>query len=254
MAHSIKYTVEAGDNLTTIARKFNVPSWRNIYDSPQNAQWRSVRSSPHNLQVGDQLVIPPDPVAVLERKIKNLELLYSQAEKSYRQIEEQQMRYKKSIDGFSFGIDLAASALSSCVTIVSGGIRAMYKTGTELAKANADLAKAALKFWPEQIKDNIKQNIIKRSGLLEVSEEEGLMTALPKEAVTFFLNWSSPSYWAQKYTGTDVDKIHRETIVSISRSRTETLARLKLKIDSTRSLRSTLLNQRGQTEIVPPLM
>lgn len=254
MAHSIRYTVEKDDNLTTIARKFNVPSWKNIYNSPQNAQWKSIRQSPHNLHVGDMLIIPPNPIDLMERKIKNLELLYRQTEKGYKDLKEQHIRYKKSIDGFSFGIDLAASALTNCVTLISGSIRAMSKTGAELLKANKELAKAALIFWTKEVKNNLRNSVIKSNRILEVSEGESILTSLPKEAIDLFFNWSSPSYWAQKYTGANVDKIHRETMASISRSKTETLALLKLKIDAARSLQRELLNQRGQTEIIPALM
>jgi LysM repeat protein len=52
------YTVVKGDNLTFIARKFGVRSWRDIYFHPDNAAFRALRPNPDLIYPGDVLKIP----------------------------------------------------------------------------------------------------------------------------------------------------------------------------------------------------
>jgi len=54
----IPYTVKAGDNLTAIAKKFGVPSWQSIYNSPDNAAFRAKRPNPNLIYAGDILMVP----------------------------------------------------------------------------------------------------------------------------------------------------------------------------------------------------
>jgi hypothetical protein len=52
------YTVVKGDNLTVIAQKFGVPSWRDIYFHPDNAAFRAKRRIPDLIYPGDVVKIP----------------------------------------------------------------------------------------------------------------------------------------------------------------------------------------------------
>jgi len=55
-----RHIVSQGECLSSIAREYGLPSWRTIYDAPENAEFRKLRPNPNVIQPGDKLVIP-DP-------------------------------------------------------------------------------------------------------------------------------------------------------------------------------------------------
>jgi len=60
----VLHTVAPGDCLYSIAKLYGAPSWKTIYDSPDNADFKTARPDPNVLAPGDQLIIPdPAPVA-----------------------------------------------------------------------------------------------------------------------------------------------------------------------------------------------
>lgn len=52
------YTVRSGDNLSALARRFNVRSWQDIYNLPDNAEFRRRRPNPNLIFPGDVVMIP----------------------------------------------------------------------------------------------------------------------------------------------------------------------------------------------------
>ena len=59
------YTVQRGDNLTKIARRNGYPSWRVIYNHPDNAAFRRKRRNPDLILPGDVIVLPDQPPTTL---------------------------------------------------------------------------------------------------------------------------------------------------------------------------------------------
>jgi hypothetical protein len=55
---SFPYVVKTGDNLSLIASRFGLQSWRDIYEHPDNAAFRSKRPNPNVILVGDTVFIP----------------------------------------------------------------------------------------------------------------------------------------------------------------------------------------------------
>jgi hypothetical protein len=55
---SIMYVVRTGDTLTSIARKFKLKSWQELYNFSENAAFRRKRPNPNLIFTGDQLFIP----------------------------------------------------------------------------------------------------------------------------------------------------------------------------------------------------
>lgn len=52
------YIVKKGDNLTHIARRFGIKSWRALYNHPRNADFRRKRPNPNLIYPGDLLYVP----------------------------------------------------------------------------------------------------------------------------------------------------------------------------------------------------
>lgn len=57
---SIIYTVQPGDNLSSIAARYGLRSWQDIYFHPDNAPFRVRRPNPNLIYVGDTLALPID--------------------------------------------------------------------------------------------------------------------------------------------------------------------------------------------------
>jgi len=55
---SIAYTVKVGDNLSAIAKRFGIPNWQSIYNSPENKAFRAKRPNPNLIYAGDVLMVP----------------------------------------------------------------------------------------------------------------------------------------------------------------------------------------------------
>src|SRR4030095_6093530 len=55
---AIPYTVKPGDNLSAIARRFNIQTWQEIYNLAENADFRRRRPNPNLIFPGDVIMIP----------------------------------------------------------------------------------------------------------------------------------------------------------------------------------------------------
>lgn len=53
-----QYVVKQGDCLSSIAKRFGLPSYKTIYDHPQNAELRKKRSNPNVIFPGDCVFVP----------------------------------------------------------------------------------------------------------------------------------------------------------------------------------------------------
>ncbi len=58
-----RYVVKKGDSLSRIAARQGLPSWRMLYDSPDNAAFRRRRPNPNLIQPGDVLILPDEPAS-----------------------------------------------------------------------------------------------------------------------------------------------------------------------------------------------
>jgi hypothetical protein len=56
-----RYTVQRGDSLSRITTRHGLPSWRMVYNSPENADFRRRRPNPDLIQPGDVLILPDLP-------------------------------------------------------------------------------------------------------------------------------------------------------------------------------------------------
>jgi hypothetical protein len=52
------HTVEPGESLATIAKRYHLQSWQTLWDHPKNAELRSKRPKPELIHVGDLVYIP----------------------------------------------------------------------------------------------------------------------------------------------------------------------------------------------------
>lgn len=233
MFSSKKYQVQSGDTLTHIARTFGLPSWRNIYDSPENKTWRMERGSPDNIKVGDLISIPPNPLKVLDYQLQKMIKLREETNKMFQQLAYQAKVDYQKIKQKSAGLDMTAALLQLGIgysKIVKGGMDTMKLTGAELAKANRELAKSAMTTGPQFV----AEQVIQQSSFIKVTGEEGLALALGKIAINSWFDMTSPSYWAKRISGIDIDQQYLQTSRSISQTHQESIRKLDARISEIR--------------------
>lgn len=54
----VTHTVRQGESLSSIARRYKIANWKDIYDDPANERFRSLRPNPNLIYPGDAVVIP----------------------------------------------------------------------------------------------------------------------------------------------------------------------------------------------------
>jgi hypothetical protein len=54
----MKYKVQQGECLISIAQKFGIVDWRTIYDHPENEAFKELRQNPNMICAGDEVYIP----------------------------------------------------------------------------------------------------------------------------------------------------------------------------------------------------
>ena len=191
---STNYHVKKGDNLSSIARQHGHSSWRSLYDDPRNQDLRAQRSDPNQIRPGDRVVIPESALAAAQRKRDLLLKLREESRRAAQQEVASVNRQLRAMKGFSEKVDLAASFATYFVNLcglVGKGAKAMSKTGVELAKANRELARSALKNGRGFVQSTIR-------GQVEVTGEEGIVLAIPKILWNSYMQMQSPSYWARR--------------------------------------------------------
>jgi len=220
------YVVVERDTLTSIAQKFELPNWEIITEQPENKALFSQRNSFDNLQLGDQLFIPPSPIKVLEFKISRLEKLIKDSNKMYNSlIQEMNSEYRKVKQIFQT-VDVLA-AFTPYAMIVKGGMNAMKLTGKELARANNELAKSAISIAPNFVVEQTLQH----SSVLKVSGEESWGVAIPKKLLNLWFDMTSLSYWAQRISGVNINQEHARIIRQLTSDKNSAQHSLKQQIN-----------------------
>ena len=56
------HTIQQGETLTRIAKRYKFSSWKDLYNHPDNAEFRALRDNPDIVFAGDSITIPdPEP-------------------------------------------------------------------------------------------------------------------------------------------------------------------------------------------------
>jgi hypothetical protein len=90
-----RYVVKPGDTLSKIALAYHLPSFRNIYDDPENKKFKASHPNPNVIFPGDVLMIPSPPILLDPITLtvpspsitRALDLVYSFAKKKQRMVE-----------------------------------------------------------------------------------------------------------------------------------------------------------------------
>ena len=238
------HIVKRGDNLSGLAKRYGLRSWREIYYARCNAQLRARRPDPGSLREGDQVVIPPDALYYTKIKLQKLQKIRQDHIRMMGDIEREWDNEYRNIKSNIASIDVIGKVSTVLVGIgfmAKSAIAAIKLDGEAIRVANTKIAKTALSTSAK----NVGGEVVNASGVLADVQEDPLALALGKTAVDTFFNWTTPSWWASKIDhirsggsvmkngrlqGTDLDQINNQTLNVIRTQRDSTLRVLDEKI------------------------
>ena len=227
------HILQSGETLSTVARRYGIKNWRDIYDAPCNDSLREKRPDPNKVKSGDMVMIPPDKSLMLQERIEKLKKIRMEFVSTNDQIlKEWQMEYTKvkQTAGTADTIATVATILLHVGGMAAKGISACKLTGVELARVNSQLTRDTLEL--AYVDPAIMT--LEHTKALEGNSEDGSIWGFTKKAAKFLLiDISSPSWWASTVSGINIDKVNAEIRNQIRVNQEETLKNLDEKIRKT---------------------
>jgi LysM repeat protein len=231
------YVANKGDTLDSIARRYRFKSWKEIYTAPCNADLRRKRPKPDRIQPGDRVNIPPDPVAVLQVRLKTLQDLRANTEQQFNQLLGQLQSDYQKVLRIKEGVDVTATVAQLFVALtklIAAGFKALSLSGEKLAALNNDLAKTWMSGRVQDVAGLIGSST-------KITGEEGLGWAIGKILLKSWSDMTSPSYWAARVAG-DPEDAYRNARTAIMNAKAAALKEIDRRISTTRSLMGARLN------------
>jgi hypothetical protein len=246
------HTVRSGESLSSIAKSYNVSSWKLIYYAAANDNLRQRRPDPNRIGVGDVVVIPPNIRDVLKERLKRLEELRTASERLFTEQKQKLDAEFAKIKKTGMAIDMAAilaSAVGGIVMVTKAYHASLKLSGAALAEANALLLKGALSnkvagtftftFGAPGLADLVGIVVTNTTG--ELTGNEGLTWALTRIVIDSAMDTVSPSFWARALASRTLnpakpEAVHSESLKALESARKSVLQQLDPKITKTRQM------------------
>jgi hypothetical protein len=202
------YIIAAGDTLQKIALRNKLPSWRIIYNAECN---RSLRlSPPDKIKVGNRIYIPPKASELAAFRIERLKKLQEENENTFRSILSEWNREYQKVNKISTNVDVAADLI-----LLFKGLSDLCLKGHKVLKLEGEaLAKASSSFVRSFAFDKMQylsELTIKASNFTQVTGEESTGLLLTKVVIQSWFDMTTPSYWAQRFSGVNIEELNRKT-------------------------------------------
>lgn len=220
------YTVVPNDTLSSIAIRYGLSSWKEIYYHPANASFRNLRNNPNSIQPGDQLIIPPSALALAKEQLKILQEIRRDATLSFDNIERELAHNYSKVKSNIMIIDAIAwvtMIVKDLGMLVHKGYQSLQLSGEALSKLNNEMAKSALTIGPSNAVSII-------SSTFTITGEEPLAWAIPKILLKSWSDMTTPSYWAGRILGYTPDSIFSEVKNHNQRIKNQVIANIDKKI------------------------
>ncbi len=244
------YIVQEGDTLASIAKNQRLPSYKIISSHPGNSSLMALRGGPDRINVGDVIVIPASPIDSLQKQIIQLERLKVETNQLHDQILYEHQQAFGTANAWSQGVDIAASIID----ITRGLAGSVKKVGEILSKSGDEFTKLLTDFTGDFLKGEMKgaaEDAVSSSDLVSpITGEENMAYAFGKVVAQSYFDMTSPSYWAQRVSGVDINEVNRQTTHMIEDQRRKAIQSLDKKISDKRLKVLELSNQYGVEEVV----
>ncbi len=227
--------VRKGDTMDAIARKYGLPNGMVVFYAPCNNNLRFSRSKPNLIQPGDLVFIPSNAVVETEKKLNNLKRVRADfLIMNEKILKEWNAEYLK-VTRTASNVDIAGKVITIFIdlgSIIKDGLGTIKLSGQLLEQANKKLAYSAIKFAYDPLLNVAKEKAAESIG--GVKSGDGLAIAMTKDVLHFFLvDWDTPSYWASKISGVDINETNRQVINEIETQKRNMLRTLDEQIAAT---------------------
>lgn len=226
MFPSKRHVVKEGDTLSQLAVTYRLPSWEMIYNAPENTEFRRIRKSPHKIYPGDLLLIPPNPIIVLEYQKNQLLKLREESISMFNDLLNEINKEYKTAKKWGKAVDTIAILFSSVKSITKSAKKCLdilSKRGAEFYKAKDALLRSAYKDSAISLAGIVNEN-------QTITGEENLASATMKILLKSWFDMTTPSYWTHRIIGFDIDEVHHNTINQILYEKSQSLRTLDAKI------------------------
>ncbi|MEO6670267.1 MAG: LysM domain-containing protein [Ferruginibacter sp.] len=227
--------VQKGETMDGIARRYGLPNGTAVFYASCNARLKVLRSKPEKIREGDLVNIPDNAVILTEKKLLHLRKIRAEyLAMNEKILSEWNYEYNK-VNRVANQADMAATVALILVDlgkIVHEGVKTMKLSGSALEAANRSLGKSAIDFGYSPIESIVEEGVAESFGTVQPTD--GLATSIGKRVLHFLLvDWSTPSFWASKWTGVDIKETNHKVVSEIETQKSNMLKRLDAQISAT---------------------
>lgn len=242
------HVIRPGENLSTIAKQYQLPGWHALYFADANKDFRRANPDPDKILPGKQLNIPPNRIQLrqtLQARLARLEQGKRDSQSFFADQEKSLRRDLKEIKDASTTIDAIATVallINSLAKTTLQAVKIMKLEGEALVAANREFAKEALKDRAKNVRDLAATSV-------NATKQESTNVAwlATKSVASAWCDMTSPSFWANTvvnlYDGkswsdavnTKPEDVFERSLAQLNSVRTKVLGDLDKKIQEVRS-------------------
>ncbi len=242
------HVIRAGENLSVIAQKYGLPSWKVIYYAPSNAAFRRAHKDPDLVYPGMTVGIPAtaqEQRQALETRLQRLMKVKTEAQEIFRQEEKVLNGDLRSIKGTASAVDMIATVALIFVDLTKltkEAHRIMQLSDEAAEAASQKFAKDVLKGRATNVRDAAAQAV---SGYKRESTNPVWLAT--KSVAQAWCDMTSPSFWANTIVNvsagmswgdavaTRPEDVHQRAMASLRQTAQKVQGNLDAKIQETRA-------------------
>jgi hypothetical protein len=229
----IKHIVKEGETLEAIARRYEWPSGKALYEAPCNRGLRVIRPNAHSIKKGDEVTIVDTPLQAANRKLALLLKLRADYVELTDGIVKDFKKETQAIKTLTERLDIlqaVTDVFAHLGEFVEKGLKSIKLTGAALDKANKELAWSVGRFSYEPAGEAMIDNLV------EINPNDEGLNFYAKVIIKCALNYKSITFWAQMLTGTNVLQVEEDVRFTVENHKNKMLADLDKQITTTREL------------------
>jgi len=200
--------VQKNETWESIAKQYGLPHGDLVYYAPCNSRLKLYKSKSEKLQPGEVVHIPANAVVEAQRKLDNLRRIKEEyVAMNTKILNEWSSEYSR-IKMVAGTVDMVFNISMGLKNIIKEGFKAMELSGKLLEEANNKLAKSAVEFAYDPLKDVAIEKVTDH--FTEIKPDEGIVMSLGKDALHFLLvDLNSFSYWIGKGMGINIEETNQ---------------------------------------------
>lgn len=194
------HTVRPGENLSAIAKRYQLPGWQSLYFADINAQFRLANPDPDLIRPGSLISIPPNRTELrqqLQARLVRLKDLRVEVDVMFREQEQTLRGDLRNVKSTANRVDTTATIVTLLTSLTQLSIKAagiVKLEGESLKQANRKFAKD---FAVDRAKN--MRDLTAQSFAAAKAETTSMSWILAKTIAQSWCDMTSPSFWANTF-------------------------------------------------------